>query len=101
MASVPPLPAIVQGVPAGGASVAGSRPASEKANPVGAPAASRGERSTCGPISLRWAKWNRPPCSSVSARCEAQVTGKPPRSARKTTSSNPNVDPSAARRWPV
>jgi hypothetical protein len=47
------------------------------------------DRSTCGPISVRCANRNVAAVSSVMARCEAQVTGKPPRSARKMTNSNP------------
>ena len=42
-----------------------------------------------------------PPLSSVSARCDAQVTGNEPRSARKMTNSKPNRRPSSADRWPV
>ncbi len=54
-----------------------------------------------GPTSDRWSYRNRCPSSSVTARCDAQATGKSPRSARKMTSSKPNRRPSAATRWPV
>ena len=57
--------------------------------------------STAAPTCERWSYRNRSPDSSVSARCEAQETGKSPRSARKITNSNPNRRPSAASRWPV
>ncbi len=58
MWSEPPAPARRHGVPEIGAPAAissGLSPLTPRSKPVGAPAASRGDSSTCGPTSLRWA----------------------------------------------
>ena len=67
----------------------GPMPRTANANPVGTAAVARRPVDLRPDLGSAARSGTAPPVSSVSARWDAQVTGNPPRSARKTTYSKP------------